>query len=355
MTLIKIAHSKASKPNAELEATSTESLEDINQLISHELRTPITSIQAALRLLQTGQLGNLSTKGRRLLDIALNNTNRLLRLTQILENQPLSASLSSLEVIERFRLEKDLYKALKQDEFILFYQPIVSTENAQITGFEALIRWRHPRRGWVTPAEFIPLAEEIGLIQLIGDWVLHQACQQLESWRQEFPLHPSFNMSVNLSTLQLSDPLLSERVQEILQQTHLDAKSLQLEITESAFLENSTTAITNLQNLKQQGVRLHIDDFGTGYSSLSRLQDWPIDVLKIDNSFVRSGKWNMIQAIMMLANSLNVEVIAEGVETEQDWVQLQQLGCPYLQGFLFSRPVDSQAASLLLSQHFSSH
>ncbi len=355
MTLIKIAHSQAAAPNLDQETASIASLENLNQFVSHELRTPITSIQAALRLLQTGQLGSLSSRGQRLLDIALNNTNRVLRLTQFLENQPLSPSLLSPETLERYRLEKDLHQALKRKEFIVFYQPIVSSQTAEIAGFEALIRWKNPRRGWVAPSEFIPIAEEAGLIQLIGEWVLRQACQQLEIWREAFPLHPTFNISVNLSTLQLSDPGLSERVQEILQQNHLDASSLQLEITESAFLENSTTAIANLQNLKQQGIRLHIDDFGTGYSSLSRLQDWPIDVLKIDNSFVRTGKWNMIQAIMMIANSLNVEVIAEGIETQEDWVQLQKLGCPYLQGFLFSRPVDSQQASLLLHQQFLIH
>ncbi|ERT08501.1 his Kinase A domain protein [Lyngbya aestuarii BL J] len=331
------------------EETPVQSLAEINQLVSHELRTPITSIQAALKLLKLEQIGTLSSKSQRLLEIALNNTERLIRLSQILENQPSLPSLAPLEVIEKFRLEKELHQALKQDEFVLFYQPIVCTQNAKIVGFEALIRWQHPRRGWVTPIEFIPLAEETGLIQLIGDWVLRQACQQLEIWQEQFPLDSSLKMSVNLSTLQLSDPQLSLRVQQIVQQTHLNPKSLQLEITETAFLENSPIAIANLQNLKQQGVYLHIDDFGTGYSSLSRLQDWPIDVLKIDNSFVRTGKWNMIQAILMLAQSLNVEVIAEGVETEQDWVQLQQLGCPYLQGYLFSRPVDSQAATLLIA------
>ncbi|MEB3280298.1 MAG: EAL domain-containing protein [Lyngbya sp.] len=353
MTLTNITHSTPSPVEANLEATSTSSLNCINPLISHELRTPITSIQAALRLLQTGQLGTLSGKGQRLLEIALNNSNRLLRLTQALENQPLTPALSSVEAIKRFRLEKELYKALKQEQFLLFYQPIVSTQTGKITGFEALIRWHHPDRNWVAPIEFIPLAEETGLIQPIGDWVLRQACQQLEIWRDQFSLDTSFKMSVNLSTLQLGDPQLSQRVLQLLQQTHLPPQSLQLEITESAFLEHSSTAIANLQDLKRQGVRLHIDDFGTGYSSLARLQDWPIDVLKIDNSFVRTGKWKMIEVILMLAESLNVEVIAEGVETQQDWMQLQQLGCPYSQGYLFSRPVDSQTASLLLARQFS--
>ncbi|WP_413167195.1 EAL domain-containing protein [Capilliphycus salinus ALCB114379] len=355
MTLIKITPATQSTVDPNLEETSTDSLENINQLISHELRTPITSIQAALRLLETGQLGALSGKGQRLLEIALNNTNRLLRLSQVLENQPLNSPISSVEVIERFRLEKELHKGLKQQEFILFYQPIICNTSTRIAGFEALIRWRHPRRGWVAPVEFIPVAEETGLIQVIGDWVLQEACQQLEIWQNQFDLDSSLNMSVNVSTLQLSDPQLSQRVQQILQDTHLNPHFLQLEITESAFLDNSPTAIANLENLKQQGVRLHIDDFGTGYSSLARLQDWPIDVLKIDNSFVRSGKWKMIEAILMLAHSLNVEVIAEGVETQQHWLQLQQLGCPYSQGYLFSRPVDSQTATSLLSQQFSSN
>lgn len=352
MNLIKLTDSIESQTRAYSESELSKSLENINQLMSHELRTPITSIQVALRLLQTGQLGTLSLKGQRLLEIALNNTERLIHLSQVLENQPQIAPLASVETVEKFRLEKELHQALKQDEFILFYQPIVCTQSAKIAGFEALIRWKHPRRGWVSPAEFIPLAEETGLIQPIGDWVLRQACQQLEMWREQFSPDVSLKMSVNLSTLQLCDPQLSRRVQQILQQTRLNPESLQLEITETAFLENSPIAIANLEDLKRQGVCFHIDDFGTGYSSLSRLQDWPIDVLKIDNSFVRTGKWNMIRAILMLAQSLNVEVIAEGVETEEDWVQLQELGCPYSQGYLFSRPADSQAATLLIARQF---
>ncbi|EAW37252.1 EAL domain-containing protein [Lyngbya sp. PCC 8106] len=352
---MKITSFSDSQAYCNSEVTPVQSLAEINQFVSHELRTPITSIQAALKLLKTEKLGTLSSQGQRLLEIALNNTDRLIRLSQIFENQSSLQSLAPVEVIEKFRLEKELHQALKQDEFVLFYQPIVCTQNAKIVGFEALIRWQHPRRGWVTPIEFIPLAEETGLIQLIGDWVLRQACQQLEIWQEQFPLDSSLKMSVNLSSLQLSNPQLSLRVQQIIQQTHLNPESLQLEITETAFLENSSIALANLQNLKQQGVSLHIDDFGTGYSNLSRLQDWSIDVLKIDNSFVRTGKWNMIQAILMLAQSLNLEVIAEGVETEQDWVQLQQLGCPYLQGYLFSRPVDSQAATLLIAEQFTGH
>ena len=350
MNLIKIIHRTESK----VEPTLTPpSLDTTNELLSHELRTGITSIQAALRLLQSCEFGIFSDKGGRLLEIALKNSHRLLRLAQLLENQPPNRPLSPPEAIERFRLEKDLHAAIKRGQFLVFYQPIVCTETAKIAGFEALIRWSHPRRGWVTPAEFIPLAEETGLIEPIGEWVLRQACEQMESWRRQFFPDSSLNMSVNLSTLQLCDPQFGLRVEQILRETGLNPKSLQLEITESAFLENSPAAIANLQHLKSQGVRLHIDDFGTGYSCLARLQDWPIDVLKIDNSFVRSGKWKMIEAILMVARSLNVEVIAEGVETEADRIQLCQLGCSYSQGYLFSRPVSSEQAGLLLARQFS--
>ncbi len=327
------------------------SSQELNQLISHELRTPLTSIQGALRLLQVGYLSSFSQKSQRLLDIALNNTNRLIRLTQAIENQPVpSASVISSAAMARFRLETELQKALKREEFVLFYQPIVETQTCEIIGFEALIRWQHPTRGLVSPVEFIPLAEDIGLIHPIGLWVLREACRQLQTWQQQMPHYPPLSVSVNLSTLQLSQPNLVEQVDQILQQTQLPASSLRLEITESAFLENSSSAIATLERLKSLGVQLYIDDFGTGYSCLGRLQDWPIDVLKIDQTFIRTQKWNMIQAIMLLAKSLNVDVIVEGVETSEDLAQLQQLGCQYAQGYFFSHPVDATAARQFITQ-----
>ncbi len=336
--------------SADLEHLQACSSQELNQLISHELRTPLTSIQGALRLLQAGYLSSFSQKSQRLLEIALNNTNRLIRLTQAIENQPVpSASVISSAAMAQFRLEIELQKALKREEFLLFYQPIVETQTSEIIGFEALIRWQHPTRGLVSPVEFIPLAEEIGLIHPIGLWVLREACRQLQTWQQQMPQHPPISVSVNLSTLQLSQPNLAEQVDQILQQTQLPASSLRLEITESAFLENSRVAIASLEKLKSLGVQLYIDDFGTGYSCLARLQDWPIDVLKIDQTFVRTQKWNMIRAIMLLAQSLNVDVIVEGVETAEDLAQLQQLGCQYSQGYFFSHPVDAIAARELIT------
>jgi EAL domain-containing protein (putative c-di-GMP-specific phosphodiesterase class I) len=164
----------------------------------------------------------------------------------------------------------------------------------------------------------------------------------------------SLTMSVNLSTLQLSNPRLPKQIETILEQTHLKPQNLRLEITESAFLDHSPLALKCLQKLKAMGILLYIDDFGTGYSSLSRLQDWPIDVIKIDNTFVRSQQWTMIQAIMLLAESLNVDVIVEGIETPEDLTQLQQLGCQQGQGYLFSKPLPAQLMSAQLACHCSS-
>ncbi|MGL5080598.1 MAG: EAL domain-containing protein [Microcoleaceae cyanobacterium] len=324
------------------------SSEELNQFLSHELRTSLTSIHGALKILQSGQFEVASDKGKRLLEIALSNTCRLIRLTYAIENQPRSPSELISEVsIARFRMEAELNLALKRQEFQLYYQPIVLIETRQILGFEALIRWRHPNRGWVAPSEFIPVAEEVGLVHAIGLWVLREASHQLKLWQEQFS-NPELTVSINLSTLQLSEPRLVEQVQQILQETGVAIPSIRLEITESAFLENSEIAITVLQLLKALGLQLYIDDFGTGYSSLARLQDWPIDVLKIDNSFVRNQKWTIVEVIMLLAKSLAVEVIAEGVETVEALTKLQQLGCKYCQGYLFSKPVAAEIASKLL-------
>jgi EAL domain-containing protein (putative c-di-GMP-specific phosphodiesterase class I) len=219
-------------------------------------------------------------------------------------------------------------------------------ETHEITGFEALVRWQHPRQGVISPTEFIPLAEETGLIKRLGTWVLREACRQLHSWQQQS--RPFLTMSVNLSSIQLSQPDLVEQVQEILQESGVAYGSLRLEITESAIIENQATAIATLRQLKALGIQLYMDDFGTGYSSLSRLHDLPIDVLKIDRSFVCQQKWDIIQAIMILSGSLKLKVIAEGVETPEELENLNRLGCTQAQGYLFSKPLDCQAAWALV-------
>jgi diguanylate cyclase (GGDEF)-like protein len=255
----------------------------------------------------------------------------------------------------RLRLETDLRLALARQEFQLYYQPIVAVATGKISGFEALIRWRHPQRGMVTPAKFIPLAEEMGLVSLISQWVLYQACSQLHQWQQQFPNQPPLTISVNLSAQQFLKPDLPEQVQQILQETGLDPRSLKIEITESAIMHSLETATAVLEELKALGVQLYVDDFGTGYSSLAYLHRLPIDKLKIDRSFItridsEGEQLEIVRAIVKLAWNLGMDVIAEGVETASQLAQLKALRCEYVQGFFFSKPLDRTMAEALLRQ-----
>jgi PAS domain S-box-containing protein/diguanylate cyclase (GGDEF)-like protein len=258
------------------------------------------------------------------------------------------------QAVERFQLETDLRRAIERQQFHVYYQPIVSLEIGKITGFEALVRWIHPTRGIVSPIEFIPLAEETGLISLIDWWVLHEACTQLSVWQKAFAANTPLTMSVNLSGLQLAQLGLLERLDKILRDTDVEGRTLKLEITESGLLKNATSGAVMLKQLKTLGVQLSIDDFGTGYSSLARLHQLPIDTLKIDRSFVSqmvndSESLEIVRAIMTLAHTLEMDVIAEGVETAEQLTQLRALQCEYGQGYLFSKPVDSNTAEKFLS------
>ncbi len=326
-------------------------LDDISLLICHELRTPLTSIQGALKLLEHQQFGRLSDHGQRLLAIAINNADRLTRLANALENQPAPLlTLLSPSEIELLQLENDLFKGFENREFYLLYQPIVSIAHSQIIGFEALARWQHGSQGLVSPDIFIPLAEKTGLIRSLGLWLLDQACQQLHRWQVEFPSISPLSVSVNLSTVQLLQPQLVSQIDQIIKQNHITPGSLKLEITESALIENQSLALEVLIELRQLGIQLYVDDFGIGYSSLGRLQDLPFDALKIDRSFIQNKNWAMSEAIMMLANRLDLDVIVEGVETSDDLASLQQLGCDKVQGYLFSRPTDNAAVLAMLNQ-----
>jgi diguanylate cyclase (GGDEF)-like protein/PAS domain S-box-containing protein len=254
--------------------------------------------------------------------------------------------------LARLQLETDLRRAIERKEFQVYYQPIVSLTSGCILGFEALIRWQHPERGLLNPADFIPLAEETGLIVDIGYWVLHQACCQMQQWRVDHCMTSLKKMSVNLSVRQFSQPDLVERIEQILDSTGLDAKNLILEITESAILVNGEATAT-LSQIKELGIQLSIDDFGTGYSSLERLYNFPISVLKIDRSFLNSISANsrnlaIVEIIVSLAHKLGVNVTAEGVETKEQLAFLKNLNCEYGQGFLFSKPLDNSAAMELL-------
>ncbi|MBI4783451.1 MAG: EAL domain-containing protein [Oscillatoriophycideae cyanobacterium NC_groundwater_1537_Pr4_S-0.65um_50_18] len=245
------------------------------------------------------------------------------------------------------QLETDLRRAIERQELQLHYQPIVSLRTRQAIGFEALIRWQHPTRGKVSPDEFIPIAEETGLIVPIGDWVLREACRQMQSWRQMFPDRQPLMINVNVSGKQFS-PHLTEQVSKILRETGLDPRQLKIEITESLLMENAEYAVLTLTQLQELGIQLAMDDFGTGYSSLSYLHRFPIDTLKIDRSFISrldvdGEQLTIVRTIIMLAWNLGMEVVAEGVETAKQLAQLHALRCEYAQGYFFSKPLDAQA------------
>jgi diguanylate cyclase (GGDEF)-like protein/PAS domain S-box-containing protein len=252
------------------------------------------------------------------------------------------------------QMESDLRRAIERKEFVLHYQPIVALETGAIRGFEALIRWEHPERGFISPDEFIPIAEETGLIIPIGQWVLEEACRQIHQWQVQFPQFPPLQISVNLSSKQFINADLIEQVRRVLYETGVAPESLKLEITESMVMENFETAVEMLKQLRTLGIELSIDDFGTGYSSLSYLHRFPISTLKIDRSFVSSMTGNnenaeIVRTILMLARSLKMDVVAEGVETKDQLIQLAMLECEYGQGYYFSKALDTASAAQLLS------
>jgi diguanylate cyclase (GGDEF)-like protein/PAS domain S-box-containing protein len=253
------------------------------------------------------------------------------------------------------QMESDLRRAIERREFVLYYQPIVALDTGTISGFEALIRWQHPERGFVSPNDFIPIAEETGLIIPIGQWVLREACQQIHMWQERYPQFPPLQISVNLSGKQFSNANLIEQIREVLRETQVEPQSLKLEITESMVMENFETAVEMLNQLRTLGIELSIDDFGTGYSSLSYLHRFPISTLKIDRSFVSRMSDNnenaeIVRTILMLARSLKMNVVAEGVETVDQLTQLAMLECEYGQGYYFSKPVDATGVAKLLAQ-----
>lgn len=252
------------------------------------------------------------------------------------------------------QLETDLRRALERREFRVYYQPIVSLETGCIAGFEALLRWQHPRRGFLSPLEFIPVAEETGLILPIGGWVLREACRQMRMWQIQFPSTRSLSISVNISGKQFTQPNLVEQIEQILRETGLSAESLKLEITESVIIQHGDATEAMLTQLRNLGVQLCIDDFGTGYSSLSYLHRFPVDMLKIDRSFVSRIGTNgenaeIVGAIVALAQTLGMSAVAEGTETEEQLAQLRLLKCDFGQGWWFSRAVDGEAAAALIA------
>ncbi len=259
------------------------------------------------------------------------------------------------QAVTRLKLETDLRGASDRQEFLLHYQPVVSLQSGRITGFEALLRWQHPQRGLISLGESLLIAEEIGLLIPIGQWVLQNASQQLRAWQVECPVAPPLSMSVNLSCKQfLQSGELLTIIDETLKVTGLDPRCLALEVTETVMMENAEVALATLAQLKDRQLRISIDDFGTGYSSLSYLQRLPVDDLKIDQSFVAHIKpggesLEIVRGIITLAHSLGKQVIAEGVETGEQLALLRSLGCDYGQGYLFSEPMEPEAARKLLT------
>ncbi len=252
---------------------------------------------------------------------------------------------------QRLSLENSLRKALERGEFQLHFQPQIDVDAGTIFGAEALIRWRHPDLGLVSPAEFIPLAEETGLILPIGEWVLRQACAQARAWQDAG--HGPLLIAVNLSGRQFRQQELVQTVEQALASAGLDPRHLELELTESILMRSVEETVDTLKQLKAMGLRVSVDDFGTGYSSLNYLTRFPIDTLKIDQSFVRGittdpGDAAITAAIIAMARGLKIAVIAEGVETQDQLVYLRQRGCRLMQGYLFSRPVPAEQFELLL-------
>jgi EAL domain-containing protein (putative c-di-GMP-specific phosphodiesterase class I) len=235
---------------------------------------------------------------------------------------------------------------------VLHYQPIVSMQDNKITGFEALVRWQHPERGLVPPLEFIPLAEETGLIIPIGQWVLYEACRQMHEWQERYTSFQDLTISVNISTKEFSQPNFVQLVERILQETVLTAISLKLEITERMIIENYEHAADIFRQLNALNVQMQIDDFGTGHSALNYMLHLPIDALKIDRSFVRRAAIDedvreIVKTIIALAHTMKMDVIAEGVETMEELAIFKDMESEYAQGYFFSKPLNNSAVEAL--------
>lgn len=260
---------------------------------------------------------------------------------------------------ERLELENDLRRALQNKELVLCFQPKVRLSTGSVAGFEALVRWRHPKRGMLSPAKFIPIAEETGLIVPIGTWILEEAARRIKHWQNRFPMEPPLSIAVNISGKQLLQPDFTEIVRRVLQETGIRPSSLSLEITENVVFQENANIERILVSLKDLGVQLEVDDFGTGHSSLSRLDRYPFDAIKIDQSFVfRMGldkrSVDVIRGVVALAKKLNLGLIAEGIENGANAEVLDMIGCAQGQGFYFSKPIDAEEVELQLETHKSS-
>jgi EAL domain-containing protein (putative c-di-GMP-specific phosphodiesterase class I) len=256
--------------------------------------------------------------------------------------------------LQLLQIETDLRQAIHRQEFSLNYQPIVALDSGKISGLEALIRWNHPQRGLIPPSNFIPVAEETGLIHKIGEWVLKEACQQIRNWQKLGVIDPNFSVSVNLSARQFAQVNLMDKIIHILAESDLSPSCLKLEVTESAIMDNPRSAADILSKLRQQQIQLSMDDFGTGYSSLSYLQSFPMDYLKIDRSFVMcldgtKEQLGLVPIIVKIAQTMQMKVVAEGIETSEQLAQLRSLNCGFGQGYFFSKPLTAKKVVELIA------
>ncbi|HKN23080.1 MAG TPA: EAL domain-containing protein [Terracidiphilus sp.] len=277
----------------------------------------------------------------------------LRRLRKALNGNRLQQERTVETVIGIWPRKSDLREALEKKQFVLYYQPEVELTTRRIIGLEALIRWQHPDRGLIPPMDFIPIAEETGLILPIGDWGLSEACHQIRQWRSEYPEQDGPRVCVNLSARQFSRQGLADHVEALLRRTGISSQQLGLEMTESSLIPDPGTAMEVLSSLRRLGISLLLDDFGTGYSSLNHLQSLPFDVLKIDRSFVTrmtegEQPLQIVRTIVELARVMGMDVVAEGIETHEQYMLLRQLGCRFGQGYLFSRPVPAATISAML-------
>lgn len=258
------------------------------------------------------------------------------------------------KAMSHLQVETDLRQAIEKGEMVLFYQPVISSGSGGIVSFEALLRWRHPTRGLVSPLEFIPIAEECGLIIPIGEWVLGEACRQLQQWSLGYPRYKDLKINVNISVRQFWDKGFLEKVTGIVGRSGVEPERVILEITESVLMHNAKEATKLFMSLKDHGFKLYIDDFGTGYSSLSYLHRFPFDGIKIDRSFISLMESDMtsrelVNIILLLANNLGLQAVAEGVETQSELERLSAMGCDHIQGFFYSKPLPAEEACLLLA------
>ncbi|HEY9075905.1 MAG TPA: EAL domain-containing protein [Anaerolineaceae bacterium] len=257
------------------------------------------------------------------------------------------------DVLVRLKTQAELRQALEKHEFCLYYQPIFSTQSLKVVGMEVLIRWQHPKEGLILPGRFIPFAEEGDLIIPIDQWVLNEACSQLATWRKRFPIAERLIMNVNVSSKNFSQSSLAEKIIDVLVAHHVPPHQVELEITESMLMENVELAVHNLRELQKHGIRAAIDDFGSGFSSLTYLVRLPIHTLKIDRTFIAQmsnepQKYEIVKTIISLAHALKLPAVAEGIETQHQLEMIKETACDFVQGFLFSRPLYTEAMTKFL-------